>query len=186
MKHGIRLLFLFALAGIFACNQVDQVAPGGSKLSIFAQPDTVATNGISTITVTGTRANGAPLPDGTVIHFSVNQAGTISPNPVETQGGTATTTFHAANISGDIIVSATSGDAPPATVTIHVGEARASHVFVSANPSVLPPTGGTSKITAIVTDTNGNALSGIGVQFTTDQGTLASGGKSFTQTPTAL
>src|SRR5207244_2863842 len=62
-------------------------------------------------------------------------------------------------------------------VTIHVGEKRAEHVFVSANPSTLPLTGGSSKITAVVTDTNGNPLKDIGVQFTTDQGTLTSGGK---------
>ncbi|PWT92406.1 MAG: hypothetical protein C5B54_03555, partial [Acidobacteria bacterium] len=52
-----------------------------------------------------------------------------------------------------------------------------TQVLVSASPQNLPLGGGTSQIRAIVTDADGNQLRGIGVIFTTDFGTLKSGGK---------
>jgi len=160
-----------------SCNQVDQTAPGGSTLTLTAQPTSINSQGTSTLTVGGARATGAPLPDGTVVHFQVQQAGTVSPNPVETKNGIATSFFHAGGFSGDVVILATSGGISSASVTVTVGEARPTHVFVSASPSVLPPSGGTSHLRAVVTDNAGNQLQGVGVQFSTTLGTLGSGGK---------
>ena len=84
-------LIVFAIAN---CNQVDFTAPTGSTLTISVQPPSVANNGNANITVIGTRATGAPLPDDTVIQFTTN-LGSISPNPVKTNNGIASATFRA-------------------------------------------------------------------------------------------
>lgn len=163
----------------YACNMVDQVATPGSKLVLTAQPTSIGARGFSTLTVVGTRGNGsgAPLADGTVIHFDVGNAGTVTPNPVETTDGKATAIFHAANFSGTIKVTASSGGIDSATVDIVVGEARVGNIFVSANPPTLPVEGGQTQIKAVVVDTDGNQLGGVGVQFSATDGTLRSGGQ---------
>lgn len=180
MKRTTVLTLLVLLAFGLSCKMVDQVAPGNSTLFLTAQPQQINANGVSTLTVTGIRGNGsgAPLPDGTVIRFTVDNAGTVSPNPVETRDGVAVALFHAANFSAKVNVTATSGTAinTDAKVEITVGDARATKMLLSASPSVLPFEGGSSQIRALVTDDDGNRLQGIGVQFTTDKGTLRSGG----------
>lgn len=188
-----------------ACKQVDMVAPTGSTLSMTASPLAVATSGRSTLTVTGTRpGSGAPLPDGTVIRFTVTDKtgtttsalhassstgniGTVSPNPVETRDGVATAYFYAGQQSGTALITANSGGATggpggtggtntAAGVQIVIGQARATTVILTANPASLPPFGGSTVLTAWVTDANGNSLQGIDVRFSTDNGTLRSGG----------
>lgn len=184
MKRTTVLILLVVLASVFSCKMVDQVAPGGSTIFLTAQPLEINANGVSTLTVTGTRATGAPLPDGTVIRFTVDNAGSVSPNPVETRDGVAVSQFYAASFSGTVKVTATSGSAGGGTgnsnaVSIVVGDARAVNILVSADPPTLPFGGGTSQIRAVVTDKNGNRLPGIGVQFsvTAGPGTLHSGGR---------
>jgi PKD repeat protein len=175
-------VFVFLLV-VGSCKQVDFTAPSGSTFSITAQPSEIGYGGSSTITVVGTRDNGAPLPDGTVFTFTVDaNLGTISPNPVETHNGVVNTTFRAGGRSGTATVKAESGQATVgtganATVDIKIGDARATKLIVSVNPTNLPTGGGTSQVRAIVTDDAGNQLSGIGVIFSADHGTLQSGGK---------
>ncbi|MCI0555066.1 MAG: PKD domain-containing protein, partial [Anaerolineae bacterium] len=60
--------------------------------------------------------------------------------------------------------------------TITVADDEEQRIFVSADPSTLPTGGGTSVISAVVTDGSGSPLSGIDVRFTTTEGTLQSGG----------
>jgi len=174
--------FVFLLV-VGSCKQVDFTAPSGSTFSITAQPTEIGYGGSSTITVVGTRDNGAPLPDGTVFTFTVDaNLGSISPNPVETHNGVVNTTFRAGGRSGTATVKAQSGEATVGTganasVDIKIGDARATKLIVSVNPTNLPTGGGTSQVRAIVTDDSGNQLTGIGVIFSADHGTLQSGGK---------
>lgn len=190
MKRYAVLITLVILAFALSCKMVDQVASTGSKIFMTAQPQEINANGFSTLTVTGIRggASGAPLPDGTVITFTVDNAGSVTPNPVETSNGVAVAQFHAANFSATINVTATSGgaDNSKATVPIVVGDARAVNMLLSADPPVLPFEGGHSTIRAIITDKNGNRLQGIGVQFTSDKGTLNSGGTIVTTNQNGL
>jgi PKD repeat protein len=178
MKIARRLLLLgLIIFAIVNCDQVDFTAPAGATLSISVQPPTVANNGIANVTVVGTRANGAPLPDETVIQFTTN-LGSISPNPVKTDNGIASATFRAGVRSGTATITATSGAAEAVTVDVIVGEARPQQVILVADPSTLPVGGGTIELRAHVTDADGNPLAGIGVFFQTDAGTLESGGRT--------
>jgi PKD repeat protein len=167
-------LFLVLLVG--GCDQVDFTAPTGSTLSITAQPPTVAVNGTSNITVTGTRSNGAPLPDGTVITFTTN-LGTVDPNPAETKDGMVFARFRAGTRSGTASIIARSGDTATEPVEVIIGEARAARLVLVATPITLPIGGGRVQLRAHVSDEEGNALAGIGVIFRTTSGELNSRGR---------
>jgi adhesin/invasin len=117
--------------------------------------------------------------NGTTVTFSTN-LGPLSPTDARTVNGVATAQFIPNGQSGVAEIRATSGAAKPAdtanpTLKINVGSAAAGRVLVTANPNRLGSGGGISTITAVVTDTNGNTLSGIPVSFSTDAGTLSSG-----------
>jgi len=160
------------------CKQVDFTAPGGSEIRLTAQPLSVNVGGTSRLSVTGTRESGAPLPDGTVVRFTVNDnLGAITPNPAETTNGVATATFIAGQRSGTAGVTATSGAITSDEISITIGEARISRVILTADPAALPPEGGKIQLRAYVRDENGNAVSGVQVFFRTTAGTLSSHGE---------
>jgi PKD repeat protein len=171
------LPFLLA-ATLVVCKQVDLTAPTGAEIHLTAQPLSVNLGATSTLTVTGTREGGAPLPDGTVIRFTVSDnLGAVTPNPVETRNGIATATFIAGQRSGSAIITAFSGEiTSDPTAEILIGEARIARLILTANPSSLPPEGGKVQLRAFVRDENGNPVSGVQVFFSTDAGSLASGG----------
>lgn len=167
---------LAALILVAACGQVDFTAPTGSTITITVQPPTIAANGFSNVTVTGTRANGAPLPDGTVITFTSN-LGTVTPNPVETKDGVAISRFRAGTRSGTATITARSGEAAEVTADVIIGEVRAARISLVATPIQLPVGGGKVNLKAHVFDDQGNPLSGVGVIFTTTSGELESNGR---------
>ncbi|MCI0414827.1 PKD domain-containing protein [bacterium] len=175
-----RFWFLpFVLAGtLVVCKQVDLTAPTGAEIHLTAQPLSINFGATSNLTVTGTREGGAPLPDGTVIRFTVSDnLGAITPNPVETTNGIATATFIAGQRSGTAIITAFSGEIiSDPTADIVIGEARVERLILTANPSSLPPEGGKVQLNAFVRDDQGNPVSGVQVFFSTDAGTLASQG----------
>ena len=178
MKVARRLLILLGVVLFIAnCDQVDFTAPQGSTLTITIQPPAVATFGNANITVIGTRGTGAPLPDGTVIHFTSN-LGTITPNPAETDNGVATAQFRSGSRSGTATITATSGDSEESSVEVIIGEARPAQVILISTPSDLPFGGGSVRLTAHVTDEDGNPLAGIAVFFESTSGELASGGRT--------
>lgn len=171
----------FALSAILltvfcgACKEGGNVAPGGSRLLITADPQSISLNGTSELTVIGTDENGIPLPDGTQVTFSASEAGRVSPSTVQLSNGSATTTYFASLAAGDVTITAISGGVE-ASVTIKVADNIERKVFVFATPAKLPDGGGTSFISAAVTDTSGQPIPDINVQFTTTTGKLQSNG----------
>src|SRR3990172_3678832 len=134
------LLLLFSMG----CKEGD-FAPGGARLFLSASPQQIGFNGTCELTVTGVDEEGRPLPDGTEISFRVDEAGTVTPNPVRMLNGTAVSTYHATFIAGEITITAISGGTE-ANVTITVADELEENVFVSANPATFGPGGGTSVI----------------------------------------
>lgn len=63
----------------------------------------------------------------------------------------------------------TSGD-----LSVDIGGAAAGRIGLSANPTSVPSTGGTSTLLAVVFDTDGNRLPGVQVSFTTTAGAISS------------
>jgi hypothetical protein len=125
---------------------------------------------------------GVPVQNGTHVTFSTD-LGSVSPTDTTTVNGVATVQFIANGQSGIADVHATSGSAKDATGTttsgvgstikLTVGGAAAARVLVTASPSRVSSTGGSSTITATVSDANGNPLIGVTVAFTTDNGTVS-------------
>ena len=62
----------------------------------------------------------------------------------------------------------------PVALKILVGTAAVGRVAVDRQSSAVPASGGSSTVTALVLDINGNALIGAPVTFTTTAGTLSS------------
>src|SRR6266487_2963185 len=153
----IRFIFtasFFLVIFLLSCKQAADRASGGDRLFLTADPQSIGFNGTSSLTVTATDENGVPLPDGTLISFDVDLAGNVSPRNVHLLNGTATSTYHATFVSGQITITAFSGSVE-ATTTITVADDVQENVFVSANPATFGSGGGTSLITAVVTDTSG-------------------------------
>src|SRR3990172_252546 len=177
MKYvlGFPAVLLLMLPFWLSCHEAGNIAPGGAHLLLTANPQQIGLKGTSALTVTGISENGLPLPDGTLVSFSVNEAGNVSPDTVHLLNGTATSTYHAKFVSGEITITATSGSVE-ANTTITVADNIEENVFVSANPATFGAGGGTSLISAVVTDDSGTPIAGIGVQFSTTEGTLQSSG----------
>ena len=172
--HSV-LLLLFCSLILASCDEGDSVAGGNSRLLLSANPAQISLSGTSSLTVTGTDENGQPLPDGTRVSFAVDQSGRVDPAAVELINGTGTTTYFATLSAGEITITATSGSVQAKT-TVTVADNIEENVFVSASPATFPTGGGTSVISAIVTDDSGQPIAGIGVRFSTTSGTLQSGG----------
>jgi len=162
-----------------ACDKVPLLAPNTSTISLSTSSTVVQSNGTAQIRATVLEGSGTPVQNGTTVTFTTN-LGTLSPVDAQTVNGVATAQFIANGQSGEAVISAVSGAAKPAdsanpTLKIKVGAAATGQVSVSASPNRLGSSGGSSTITALVTDTNGNPLSGVTVTFSTDAGSLSSG-----------
>lgn len=173
------LIAMSSLILLLSCHQASNIAPGGAQLLLSANPQQVGFNGTSQLTVIGTDENGLPLPDGTRVAFHVQEAGNVTPDTVQLINGTANATYHATFVAGDMTISATSGSVE-ATTTVTVSDNTDQNVFVSANPATFGPGGGTSAISAAVTDSSGSPIAGSRVQFTTTAGSLQSNGGTVT------
>jgi len=173
--------FLTALLLCLACLTCkdDSVAPGGTALNITAEPQQIAINGTSVLTGSGT-ANGAPLPDGTVLRFVLETGtGRITPASAQTTNGVATAKYHASGVEGKATISVVSGSAS-ASIDVEVIGDTNERIFLIANPPDLPGGGGTTELTAVVTDSIGNPLEGERVLFSTTKGVLKSNGQFVT------
>jgi adhesin/invasin len=196
-RRSARLLVVPVLvlsAWLGACDKVPLTAPSGTTIRLYTNAQVLPVNGTAQITASVLETGGWPVQNGTVVTFTTS-LGTVSPAEASTTDGKVTVTFHAGSVSGTAVINAFSG--PSSTtggagatggtggtaggnvgttgtgVTIMVGAAAATTVIATASPSSVSQLGGTSTITASVLDANNNALSGVPVAFTTDQGTLA-------------
>ena len=166
-----------------ACERVPLVAPSGTGITMVTSSSVLAVNGSTDITaflIQGAQSGGqggvtvgggVPVHNGTTVLFTTT-LGRIEPAEAKTEGGKVVVKLIADGRSGTATVTAISGPAFN-TVDVTIGAAGATRVLVSATPQSLPPTGGTSTITAQVQDAGGNALLGVPVSFSTTAGTLS-------------
>lgn len=178
-KAPAALTLLLLLAGVAACDKVPLTAPTGSTVTLTANTEILPINGTAELTATVLESAGTFVQNGTVVTFSTT-LGTLEPAEARTNGGKATVRLIAGTRSGRATIRAVSGSAGGGSgetasnqVTIDIGGAAAGRIAISANPTNVPTTGGTSAITAVVFDTSGNRLSGVPVSFTTTGGSLS-------------
>jgi PKD domain/Bacterial Ig-like domain (group 1) len=170
----ITILFLACLL-VSACKEAT-VAPGGTVLNITAEPQQIAINGSSVLTGSGS-SDGAPLADGTVLRFVLETGtGRITPASATVNNGSAIARFFASGVEGKATISVISGSAIAKTDIEVIGDTN-ERVSLIANPPDLPSGGGTTTLTAVVTDSLGNPREGDRVLFTTTAGALKSSGQ---------
>jgi hypothetical protein len=172
--------------GLASCEKVPLLAPAGTVITMVSTTNVLPINGATDVvavliengsTGTGTGNNaatgssGTPVHNGTLVSFTTS-LGKIEPAEARTNNGRVTVKFTADGRSGTATVTAYSGAARQ-TLQVLIGGAAAERVLVTANPTSLPSTGGTSTVTARVEDASGNPLLGVPVAFTTTSGTLS-------------
>src|SRR5712691_1250637 len=179
-----RLRRLVALAGVvFAsalliagCQRVPLLAPSGSTITLTASATALPINGSTEVIAQVIVPSGTPPQHGTTVSFNTT-LGSFQPSQAETDiSGRAIVKFLAGTGSGSATITAISGGASVASASalkILVGTAAVGRVIVSANPTLVPALGGTTTITAVIIDVNGNPLSAAPVSFSTTAGTLA-------------
>jgi PKD domain len=177
--HVLLAIVVMAVAASSSrCDKVPLLAPSLSTITLSTSNSIVQSNGTAQVSAVVIEQSGTPVQNGTTVTFTTT-LGTLSPVEARTTNGMATTQFSANGQSGIAEIRASSGGAKPADTAnpglkLTVGGAAAGRIVLAANPSRVPSSGGSSQITATVTDTNGNTLSAVGVSFSTDAGTLSS------------
>jgi hypothetical protein len=181
-RASFRFLFacasaLIAVSTTAGCNKVPLLAPSGTTITLGTNSTIVQSNGSALVTATLLESSGTPVQNGTSVTFSTN-LGRLTPVEAETVNGVATAQFQATGGSGVAEIRAASGGAKPAdtanpTLKISVGASAAGRLSVTASPTTVPATGGSSTISAVVSDTAGNPLREVPVTFSSTAGTLS-------------
>ncbi len=164
------------------CDRPIPVAPEGSTLTVTANPSKIQILGSSSITILARKMDGTPVNGGTEITLSTN-LGTIEALVKTDAGGVAKATLTGDGRIGTAIVQAFSGAAGEATIDVQIGS-LAAFIELSAQPSVIPRDGGTTVIRAVAFDNDGAPIVGAFMTFSSEIGSLASGGASI-QTDTS-
>lgn len=168
-----------ALAGLgiigftAACDKVPLTAPTESTITLFSNTTIVPVNGAADITATVVESGGTLVQNGTLVTFTTT-IGQIDPGEARTRDGKVTVRLLAGGRSGRAVVRAFSGGITSGDLTVDIGGAAAGRISLTANPTVVPASGGTSSLLAVVFDTDGNRLPGVPVSFTTTAGSIAS------------
>lgn len=177
MVPRLRLLSLAVASALLAvtCERVPLLAPAGSTITLTTAVTALPVNGTAPIYAQVIEPSGTPPHSGTQITFTTT-LGTIQPANVETDSnGQAVVTFRAGSSNGTANITAISGGVSTSAtgaIKIAVGTAGVGRVNLSANPTIVPPVGGTTTLTASVFDINGNPLPAAPVSFSTTAGTL--------------
>ena len=184
-----------AAALALACDSAIPTAPTGTILTISANPSQISLNGSSSITVVGRKPNGSPLNEGTEIFFSTD-LGSINPAVVAVdRDGVARTTLRgdgrvgAASVQARVGSGSTGeGGSGAATIEVLVGRS-AGAISLQATPTSIPEEFGNEDVPnettqvallALVRDDQGQPLADVSVNFSTQVGSLASGGSFIT------
>jgi hypothetical protein len=193
-RRVLLLPLLLAAVGLWSCDKVPLTAPTGTTIRLYTNTQVLALNGTAQITASVLETGGNSVQNGTVVTFTTS-LGTVTPAEATTTDGKVTVMFNAGSISGTAVVNAFSGPASTtgssgttggatggttgntgtagSGVTIMVGAAAVTTVVATASPSSVSQLGGTATISASILDTNNNALAGVPVSFSTDQGSLS-------------
>jgi hypothetical protein len=173
---------------MLACQRVPLLAPSGSTITLTTSTTALPVNGTTQIVAQVLEPAGTPPHSGTHITFTTT-LGTIQPSEAETDiNGQATATFAAGVASGTATITAISGGAnvgANGALKILVGTAAVGKVIVNANPTLVPALGGSSTVSAVVFDVNGNALVSALVSFSTTGGVLSTSLATTDKTGTA-
>ena len=138
-------------------------------MTLFSNTTIVPVNGAAEITATVIEAGGTLVQNGTLVTFTTT-IGQLDPAEARTRDGKVTVRLVAGTRSGRAVVRAFSGGVTSGDLSVDIGGAAAGSINLTANPSNVPASGGTSTLLAVVFDVDGNRLPGVPVSFTTTAG----------------
>ena len=185
----LAITVLFPALVVSGCDTAPLLAPTQSTISLVAGAQRAPLNSEVEILATVQENSGTPVQNGTLVTFTTT-LGTLQPRQATTVGGTARTILQTGTVSGTATINATSGNArtsaggtagsgttttttPGTNVQILIGAAAANRISVVARPGTVSSSGGTAEVIAAVVDEAGNPVTGVPVNFSTDQGTLS-------------
>src|SRR3954447_13541007 len=171
-----------AVALSAACQKVPLLAPAGSTMTLTTAASTLPINGSTDVIAQLIEAGGVPPHEGTRVTFTTS-LGRLQPSEADTDvSGRAIVRFIATSSGVASITALSGGTSIPAAnaIKIQIGAAAVGGVSLQANPTTLPSAGGTTDLTATISDTSGNPLPGVPVSFSIDTATGSSGAGSFT------
>jgi hypothetical protein len=172
-RRALVALVLLAAVATAACDKVPLTAPTGSTVTLFSNTTIVPVNGAAEITATVIEAGGTLVQNGTLVTFTTT-IGQLDPPEARTRDGKVTVRLVAGARSGRAVVRAFSGGVTSGDLSVDIGGAAAGSINLTANPSNVPASGGTSTLRAVVFDVDGNRLPGVPVSFTSTAGSLSS------------
>ena len=157
---------------MLACDKLPLLAPQQSTIKLSSGTTTVQANGSTEIRATVLEQAGTPVQNGTTVTFTTT-LGALSPQESRTLNGVATVQFLGNGQSGKASIKALSGGAASDPLELSVGAGAAGRVNLTANPTSVPASGGSTTITANVADASGNPLGAVPVTFTTTAGSFS-------------
>jgi hypothetical protein len=155
-----------------SCDKLPLLAPQQSTIKLSSGSTTVQANGATEIRATVLEQAGTPVQNGTTVTFTTT-LGALSPVEARTLNGVATVQFLGNGQSGKASIKALSGGAASDPLELTVGAGATGRVNLTANPTSVPATGGSTTITANVADASGNPLGSVPVTFTTTAGSFS-------------
>jgi adhesin/invasin len=163
---------------VSGCDSAPLLAPTQSTITVSAPARVLPSGGTTEVTAYVIEQAGTAVQNGTAVRFTTT-LGTVEPSTALTHNGVARTTFAAGSVSGIAEIRATSGSASGGEgnlnlVRITIGAAAVSTITIRANPAAVGPSGGSVDLIATVVGENAEAVQGVTVTFSADQGTLSS------------
>ena len=133
-------------------QRVDLIEGPPAQVDFTLDPPTIETDGDkSEIDALVMDCGGNPVVDGTVVNFTVDSLGTISPTTTTTTDGVAETDFWSKCGAGASVVTAIV-DSLAFTTTVPIDPGPADIIFVDIGPTIIQNCGGTAVVTATVYD----------------------------------
>jgi hypothetical protein len=152
--------------------QVGQGAETKPTVLVSVNPSNIPVGGQAEVTIIARAADNTPLGAGETVVLTTT-LGTLQPDrPTTNANGTATSRLLAGNQAGTARVSALVGTSDVATTDVVIRDS-ATDIGLQANPSTVPPSGGSITMTAFVSNSQGQPLQGAPVTFQSERGTLS-------------
>lgn len=183
------LVLLVLLLLTSPCKKGPYVAVEGDIVQVTAAAYTVTPGGKVLLTITGMKANGHPMPDDTLVRLSadIGSFQNMVGGKVEAVllvSGKATVYYKADGTltGGTATITASCGTAKvtPEKIVISISNIDVTSILMSANPSVLPPGGSTTVITATAVGVTGAPMPGKTITLNTTAGELTPPGPLVT------
>ncbi|UCH97386.1 MAG: hypothetical protein JSV88_11185, partial [Candidatus Aminicenantes bacterium] len=155
-KNAVLYSLLLCIALLTtSCKKAIYVPAEGDTIQLQADTTTIAPGESVTITITGVKASGHPMPDNTLVRLLADSGKFLDLEGNEIAAvclisGMAKAIYQSdENFTGEsVVITAQSGAAlvNPEQLVITIASVEITQLFMTANPLKLPPDGGTTEI----------------------------------------